>query len=372
LNSKRKLDTRHAARSISVMSDSLSTTLDHAAFSHNLRQIRRRIGPRVKLLLAVKKNAYGHGAVEIARTAQWLGVDWLGVFCAGEGAQLREHGIRLPILVFSTTPAESLPLAILNRLTLTITDLATARTVHRVSTKLNQPTTVHLKLDTGMGRLGFAPGDVLKELPRMLRCRHLRIEGVYSHLASAESDLPYSRQQLARLLEFVRRAPCRFDLVHLGASSALPQPGFHLDMIRVGIAAYGGHHTLGGFRPVLRVTAPVLQVKDVPAGSRLSYGGTVRTSRRSRIALIGAGYGDGYPRALSNRGWVWLHGKRAPVVGRVCMDQFLVDVTRIRGVAVGQEAELIGPSVPVARLAEAADTISYELLCSLGNCSRGR
>ena len=319
-------------------------------------------------MIAVKKNAYGHGIVEIARAAERHGVDWLGVFCAQEGIALRRAGIRLPVLVFSVTPPNELPLAIRNRLTLTVIDAANCKAVDRAAAWAGVRASVHLKLDTGMGRLGFDPGVVLRrDLEAMRRCRNVQMEGAYSHLADADSDLPYSRRQLAKLIEFVRAAKHEFDLIHIGASGALPNPEFHLDMVRIGIAAYGGHHSLAGFKPVMHATARVLQVKEVPARTSISYGRTFATKRRSRIAVIGAGYGDGYFRALGNRGWVWLRGQRAPIVGRVCMDQFMVDVTRVRGVAAGDRAELIGPHVPVSRLAEAADTISYELLCSLGN-----
>lgn len=341
--------------------------MDLDAFAANVRRIRGMLHPRVKLLLAVKKNAYGHGLVTIGKAAQRLGVDWLGVFSAGEGVRLRAAGLRAPILVFSTTPGEEVATALKNRLTLTITNAFDAQMVEKSARKLNVRAPVHLKLDTGMGRLGFGPSAVLSEsLPGMLKCRHVFLQGAYSHLACADSSLEYSRRQLATLLDFVRRAPCSFEMIHLGASSTLPMAEFHLDMVRVGIAAYGGHHSLPGFRSVLRVRAPILQVKNVPRGTRISYGGTFQTKRRSRIAVIGAGYGDGYLRSLSNRGWVFVRGRRAPIVGRVCMDQFMVDVTRIPGVARGETAELIGPKIEAARLAEAAGTISYELLCSLG------
>jgi len=328
------------------------------------------IGPRVQLMVAVKKNAYGHGLIEIGRAASRHGADWLGVFSAGEGILLREAGVRLPILVFSVTPPSELPQAIRNKLTLTVTDASTAHAVDRAAAQIRMCATYHLKLDTGMGRLGFEPRRVReRELAVILRCKHLALEGVYSHLASVDSDLAYSRRQLASLIDFVKSSSCEFTVVHIGASGSLPRPEFHLDMVRVGIGAYGGHHSLEGFKPVMRVTAPVLQVKTIPARTSISYGRTCQTKRPSRIAIIGAGYGDGYLRALSNRGWVWLRGRRAPIVGRVCMDQFMVDVTRIPGVVREDEAELIGSHVPVARLAEAADTISYELLCALGGCS---
>lgn len=343
--------------------------VDLSSLAHNLRLARRLLGPRVKFMLAVKKNAYGHGAIDVSRVAVREGVDWLGVFTATEGLELRKAGIRLPILVFSVTPREQLAAAIRGGLTLTITNADNARSVDHACQDVGKRASVHLKLDTGMGRLGYDPVAVLRrELSKIRACRRLDLAGVYSHLASADSDPDYSRSQLARLLDFVRRAPCEFGLVHLGASSTLDKPEFHLDMVRVGIAAYGGHDTLKGFRPAMRVTAPLLQVKTVPARSKISYGGTFRTKRHSTIALVGAGYGDGYLRSLSNRGWVWLRGHDAPVVGRVCMDQIIVDVTRVPGVRVGDRAELIGPHVSPAKLAEAAGTISYELFCSLGNC----
>lgn len=346
----------------------VEVSVDLAAFAANLRRIRQLIHRRVKLMIAVKKNAYGHGIAAIARAAERYGVDWLGVFSAHEGLALRRAGIRLPVLVFSVTPRDELQSAIKNRLTLTVTNAAHCKAVDRAASRVGVRASVHLKLDTGMGRLGFDPGVVLSgDLDVMHRCRNVQMEGVYSHLADADSDRPYSRRQLAKLIEFVRAAKHEFGLVHIGASSALPHPEWHLDMVRVGIGAYGGHHSLAGFKPVMLATAPVLQVKEVPARTSISYGRTFTTKRRSRIAIVGAGYGDGYLRALGNRGWVCLRGRSAPIVGRVCMDQFMVDVTRVRGVVAGDRAELIGTGVSVSRLAEAAETISYELLCSLGN-----
>lgn len=351
----------------SCHSSQVRVSVDLAAFAHNLRHIRRQIGPRVRLLIAVKKNAYGHGLVETGRAAADNGADWLGVFVAEEGVRLRNAGVRVPILVFSVTDREALAEAIRRRLTLTVTDERNAREADRVARKLGRRCNAHLKLDTGMGRLGFATENTLRSLSAIRACSHIALRGLYSHLADADRDPDYSRQQLAALLRFVAQSPVGFETVHLGASGTLPHPEFHLDMVRVGIAAYGGHHSLDEFKPVMRAFARVRQVKRVPARTSISYGRTFTTKRPCTIALIGAGYGDGYLRSLSNRGWVSIRGRRAPICGRVCMDQFVVDVTDIARVAVGDEAELIGPHVPASRLAEAAGTISYELFCSLGN-----
>lgn len=348
-------------------SSRVRVSVDLAAFAHNLRRIRRQIGPRVRLLVAVKKNAYGHGLVEIGRAAVVHGADWLGVFAAEEGVRLRKAGVCVPILVFSVTEPDALADAIRHRLTITVTDERNARKADHVARKLGRRCDAHLKIDTGMGRLGFKPETALRSLASIRACPHVSLRGLYSHLADADHDPSFSRRQLAALLRFVAQSPAGFEIVHLGASGTLPQPEFHLDMVRVGIAAYGGHHALAGFKPVMEVRAQVIQVKRVPTGTGISYGRTFRTKRPSTIGLIGAGYGDGYPRSLGNCGWVSIRGRRASVCGRVCMDQFVVDVTRIPRVAAGDEAELIGPHVPASRLAEAAGTISYELFCSLGN-----
>ncbi|PCI38789.1 MAG: alanine racemase [Elusimicrobia bacterium] len=350
--------------------------IDLEALRSNLSRFRRKIGKRPEILFVVKADAYGHGAVEAAKAALSSGlVSCLGVSSVEEGAVLREAGVRGPILILgSLYPFESTLAAIRYRLTPTVASLDGARLIREAERRLKPverrrlPLACHLKIDTGMGRIGVRGAssraiiDFLKETPGV------SLSGVYTHCPRAEDDAAYTRAQLRRFTKIVSAldVPC----VHAANSAAaLRFPESRFDLVRPGLAVYG---LMPGFTPVLSLKSRVVFLKRVPKGAPISYGGVWRAKRASRIATLPVGYGDGVPRALSGAGKrssVLIAGRRCPIVGSVTMDMLMVDVTGIGSVDIGAEAVLIGRSgsrsIGAGELAAAAGTISYEIVTGL-------
>lgn len=353
-------------------------TVDLGRLQANLRAVKRLVGPETGILASVKGDAYGHGAVRTARALEAAGADWFGVALVEEGMRLREEGIRAPILCMGGAGLAGAEAAMTHRLTPVVFDLEEAERLERAAASRHQPYGVHLKVDTGMGRLGVPLHAWDAFLDRFAAFRWLRADGICSHLSVAEdADPTFTREQARRFVEAVQMARARGlrpSLLHLANSAgALYHPRLRLDLVRPGLVLYG---VLPGARPpegldvhpVMSVATRVLFVKDIPAGVALSYGRTWTAQRPSRIATLPVGYADGYPRALSNRAEVLIHGQRAPVRGRVCMDMTLVDVTDVRKpVQVGDEVVLLGAMgddrITAEELATHADTIPYEILC---------
>jgi alanine racemase len=352
--------------------------LDH--IRANLAAIRKAIGT-AKLLVSVKANAYGHGAVEVGRLAQACGVDWLGVATVPEGLQLRAAGITLPILKLSATFPEEMEAAVAGALTLTLSDEASARALEGVCAAKGLQGRVHLKLETGMGRTGAT----VQEAPALARilekeCPHLHLEGVFTHLPmSDQQDVTYTRDEIARFLEAVAQVEAamgrRPELVHCANSGGiLGHPGSLMDLVRTGIMAYGHYPDPASPRtvallPGLSFVTRVAFLKKVEAGTSIGYGRSWTAPAPTWIATLCAGYADGFDRRFSNRGRVLIDGRSYPVVGRVCMDQTMVDLGPDTAVRVGDEAVLIGRSgaleIPVEEWAEALGTIPYEVTCHL-------
>lgn len=344
-----------------------------SAIVHNVQELRR-LSRGVPLLGVVKAEAYGHGAVEVARLLEAQGVRWLGVAFLEEALRLRQAGVKAAILVMGglREPAE-VPEVAEHGLRVAISDLGALRTLGRWARHRERRIPVHLKVDTGMGRLGVTR----KDLPRCLealREEPLELEGIMSHLAAADVDPEYTWEQIGRFQEalgMAQRFGLRPRVNHLANSAALLHGGYPLfDLVRVGIALYGvhPHPSLRGrarLRPAMSLRSPLLLVKELPAGSWVGYGRTHRCSRTSRIGVLPLGYAHGYPRSLSNRGEAWVCGRRAPVVGTVCMDLTCLDLTDVPGAEVGHEVELWGEHVSVEEVAGWAGTIPYELLTGL-------
>ncbi|MDI3299526.1 MAG: alanine racemase [Bacillota bacterium] len=359
--------------------------VDLASLRHNARVIARRAAPR-RWWAVVKANGYGHGAREVARVAAGEGALGLCVATPGEALELREAGFELPVLILGWTPPEAVEALVEAGVRLTVFDLRGAELASRAARRLGRTARLHLKVDTGMTRLGFdaASGPErlaasAEEAARAAALEGVEVEGVFSHLASAESDPEYSRQQVeafARFLAALAERGVRPPRVHLGNTGGLLYvPEARAYDYRVGIGLYGYDPAGGnrgfeqGLRPALRWRARIAQVRELPAGRRVSYGGTFVTGRPSRLATLPVGYADGLHRALSGRGTVLVRGRRAPIVGRVCMDQVIVDVTGLPGVEAGDVATLIGEEggerLTADDMAEAAGTISYEVLTSI-------
>ncbi len=353
--------------------------IDLAALRWNFRQVRDKVGPRVKILSVVKANAYGHGASEVAGALAEAGSDFFGVATLEEGVKLRETGIRTPILILAGVYPEQLDEIIQNNLTPTVCEPNMLHTLEALARGRGTTLNFHLKVDTGMGRIGFLASEIDLWLLELSRLEALRLQGMFSHFSLAESvEGGYTRNQLEmfhRVVKRLREGGYDIPLIHLANSAAvISLPSSHFTMVRPGLMLYGIHPSSQmmsqvSLKPVLSWKTRALQVKRLPGGSSISYGQTFVTERDSLIATLPLGYADGYHRLLSNRGVVLIRGKRAPIVGRVCMDLTMVDVTQIAGVAQGDEAVLLGnqgeETISADEMAGWAETISYEILTSI-------
>ena len=353
--------------------------IDLDAIAHNIRTIMAYTGPAVELMAVLKANAYGHGAVQIARAALANGATRLAVARVDEGIQLRRAGITAPVLVLGySLPAES-DLIISHDLTATVNTIEGVQALSRRASALGKTVTIHVKVDSGMGRYGLLPEEVLPFLAQVTALPCLDLEGMFTHFASAdELDKSFTRRQLAVFLDTlqaVREAGYTIRLRHAANSAAtLDLPETHLDAVRVGIALYGLPPSEGmtitlPLQPVLSFKSHVARIRLLPPGYSIGYGRTYITSRPTRVALVSAGYADGYHRSLSNRSYVLIRGRRAPVIGRVSMDQITVDVSDIEDVSQNDEVVLIGSqgkvSVTATELGSLAGTINYEILTSM-------
>ena len=354
--------------------------VDLGALRRNVARLRQRAGPGVSMLVAVKADAYGHGLLPVARALVDAGVGWLGVATPDEAERLRGAGVGERILVFGPLRGPALPRLIAARVDLTVTDLDDVAAVAAARDELgvdDPPARVHLKVDTGMGRLGLDPGHAVRIAQAANDAAGLRLAGVWTHFACADepSRDVTERQRLAfdAALADLDAAGLRPDVRHAANSAALlAWPATHYDLVRPGLSVYGyppGPELAAAaaeLEPVLTLTAPVVFVKPVKRGDPVSYGQRWRAPRDTTVATVRFGYADGYPRALTNLGEVALNGRRCRVVGTVCMDQLMVEVGRGE-VAVGDRAVLFGRGGPGAdELATRIGTIPYELLTRLG------
>ena len=354
-------------------------TIDLAALRWNLRQVRAKVGAQVKILSMVKANAYGHGAPAVARALAEEGSDAFGVATLEEGVELRQAGIRKPILVVAGTYVEQLDRFFENNLTPVVHDLESLRSLENGVQARGVTLNVHLKIDTGMGRIGFLAAEIDSWLGELKKLRALQIEGVFSHFSTAEDVAgDFTRAQLvtfSNLEQRLRAEGIAPPLVHLANSAAtITLPAAYFDMVRPGIMLYGIYPSAAmanqiALKPVLSWQTRIVQLKKVGAGTSISYGQTFVTERESLIATLPVGYADGYSRLLSNRGAALVRGRRAPVVGRGCMDLTMLDVTAIANVQQGDEVVLLGrqgdAEISADEMAGWANTISYQVLTSI-------
>lgn len=356
-------------------------SIDLAALRHNYRMVARLAGAGRPVMAMVKADAYGHGMVIAARAFAAAGCTTFGVAESREGVLLRQAGISGEIYVTLGFLPEEAEAVFHHDLIPVVYDLDTARLLAERAAAGGREVAVHLKVDTGMGRLGLLPEELGPFLDAVQALPGLRVAGLMSHFP--EADIVASASTLratALFTELCRLAKSRFSgICHIANSGAvLNFPASHGDMVRSGIALYG-YHPAGpsgggngqGLRPAMSMRTRVVQVKTLPAGSGISYGHTYRTSRPTRVAVLPIGYEDGFSRALSNRAEVLIDGRRAPVRGRVCMNMCMVDVTAINEVRAGDEVVVLGrqggESITADDLARWMGTISYEVLCLLGN-----
>ncbi|HHH42186.1 MAG TPA: alanine racemase [Chloroflexi bacterium] len=353
--------------------------IDLDAIAENARTLKARAGARAELMVAVKANGYGHGAVPVSRAALEGGATRLAVHRVEEGIELRRAGIDAPILVMGYTLPGQSEQVVRWGLTPTVNSQPQAEALSAAAVARGKRVPVHVKVDTGMGRYGLLPDEVVGFWRYLSRLPGLLLEGLYTHFALADStDKSFTRHQFGTFLRVVERleaAGFTVPLKHAANSAAtIDLPEMALDMVRCGIALYGLRPSdevepAVPLRPALALKSRVARVRVLPAGSGISYGHTYITTRPTRVALVPVGYGDGYHRILSNRGAVLIHGRRAPIVGRVCMDQFVVDVSHIPGVRLHDEVVLIGQQgkerITAEEVARWAQTINYEVTTSL-------
>jgi len=356
-----------------------------AALGENFHAVQKHVGKGVTICAVVKADGYGHGAIECARALESAGASWLGVTDAAEGLALRSAGVNARILLMTGIWKGEEDSIVAQNLTPTIWEPWHIESLERAARQRQVVLPVHLKLDTGMNRLGASQGELPRLCERLMASNRLTLEGVSTHFASAEVlDAEDARRQMKRFdegLAILQSYGLHPAFVHMGNSAAMTaRPDTWKTMVRPGIALYGYSlaFTRDGepaavtplpLRPVLSWKTRVLTVKEVAAGEAVGYMGTFVTKARSRIAVLPVGYADGYPRLLSNRSRVIVGGEYAPVVGRVSMDLTIVDVSQISGVAVGDEVILIGgaggKSVDAVELARLCESVPYEILCGL-------
>ncbi|HEU5198452.1 MAG TPA: alanine racemase [Ktedonobacterales bacterium] len=356
--------------------------IDLSAIGANCRRLKQIVGPGVELLASLKADAYGHGALRVARTVLYHGATRLGVATLSEAVPLRQAGITAPILVFGYLPLWQMREAVRLGITVTLYSLEAAQALSQAAQSLGIVARAHLKIDSGMGRLGLRAEqvDTIATLADEIHTLSgIELEGIFTHFACADSaDQTLSLLQLERfqaVLAALEQRGLRPPIVHAANSAAtLTLPESRFNMVRPGIALYGLHPSdevrlPGGFQPALTFKTQIAQVKDIPAGECISYGCTFVTPTEMRIAVIPVGYADGFRRAPANWGEVLVRGKRAPLVGRVCMDQSMIDVSAIPGVTVGDEVVLIGQQAEEQLTAEAVaarlGTINYEVVSEI-------
>jgi alanine racemase len=350
------------------------------ALEHNYNKIREKVSHTTRMMAVVKANAYGHGDVEVTRALERMGCDFFGVAICEEGIRLRKGGVKRPIVVLGGVYPGQIKEVFEFDLTPVIFDMDTALILNKLAEKTGTKKKVHIKVDTGMGRLGLLPRSVVSFFQEFRNFDSLELEGVMSHFAEMEvPEKKFSQKQLELFLKtigIIQGLGFSPSCIHMANSAAIVDfVESHFNMIRPGIMLYGSYPDkrfakMIDLKPVMHLKTQILQLKRVPPGFSISYGRTFVTKRESAIATIPIGYGDGLPRRLSsNQGEVLVRGVRVPIVGLVCMDLTMIDVTAVEDAAVGDEVVVIGPqgddAVTLEEIAEKAGTVSYEILCNV-------
>jgi alanine racemase len=367
--------------------------VDLNAYAHNITALKKLTGKDTRLMAVVKADGYGHGAAEVARQALISGAQYLGVARIDEAVQLRQAGLDAPILIFGYTPPEMAGTLIRYDLTQTVYSAVTAVALSEIAGRQGKKITVHIKVDSGMGRLGLlltesAEGNrsdgssrtAVQEALAISRLPGLIVEGLFTHFATADdADKSYADRQLEKFLDFAHRLGregLEPPLKHAANSGALINiPDSHLDMVRPGIATYGlypsnevkkSHVNL---KPVMTLKSRIIHLKQVPAGFNISYGITYQTEKPTTIATVPVGYADGFSRLLSNRGHMLVHGQKVPIVGRICMDLTMLDVGNVPQAKIEDEVVVFGghgnQAVSADRVAAELNTINYEIVSSV-------
>lgn len=354
----------------------LNVRIDLAAFRHNLAAIKS-LAPNAAILPVIKADGYGHGMIPLAREALKCGAPMLGVGALEEGRALRREKIAAPALLLDGIFPEEAAEAVKYRLTPVVFSLEVAKELNRIGKKEGKKIAIHLKFDTGMSRLGFTLHDATEAVTQIAKMKNIHVEGIMTHLASSgDVQSPQTDHQLRRfegILEMVKKTGLKPLYIHAANSAAILNHKYaHYNMVRPGIALYGAPpaETKGaGFKPVMTVASRLISVKEISQGEGVGYNATYVTPRKKKIGVVLGGYADGVNRLLSNRGAFLVHGKPVPIVGNVCMDMVMVDLSRVPSAAPGDEVILLDGGVPetsAEHWAELAGTIPYEIFCRLG------
>lgn len=355
--------------------------IDLDAICDNIREVKRVIGPEVKVMPVIKADGYGHGAVPIAKALNKIGVDAFAVAIIEEGITLRNNGITQPIVILGYTSEYQYSSLIQYEIQPTVFCYEMAESLSRIASALGKDAKIHIKLDTGMNRIGFKPTkESLEIIKKIADLPHIMIEGLFTHFACAdETDKSSARKQKAEYDKFVgwlEEEGIHIPVKHVSNSaSIIDMSEWKMDMVRSGIITYGLYPSeevskeVLRLKPAMSLKTHIVYIKEVGPGEGVSYNHTFVTKRNTKIATIPVGYADGYPRALSSKGRVLVRGQYAPIIGRICMDQFMIDVTDIPEVSVMDEVTLVGEDgdkhITVEEVANAAGSFNYEFVCGI-------
>lgn len=357
--------------------------IDLDAVAYNMEQMKKNIDDNTKMIAVIKTDGYGHGAVQIANMLEEFDYVWgYAVATLDEAVVLRTEEIHKPILVLGCIFPDQFMEMLQHEIRMNVYDEEMAQAISDVAVKEGKTAYIHIKLDTGMARLGFqiCPESV-ETIKRISQLPNLCMEGVFTHFAKAdEADKSFTKFQIEeykKMTDWLADAGVRFEYSHSSNSAGIIDvPEANMDLVRAGISIFGLYPSeevdknAVDLKPALELKSHVASVKEIEEGTPVSYGGTFKAPHRMKIATVPVGYGDGYPRSLSNNGYVLIRGRRAPIVGRICMDQFMADVTEIEDVRFGDKVTLIGRDkeewLPVERLGELSGRFNYEFVCCLG------
>lgn len=360
----------------------VSANINLDAICNNILKTRKLVNNSTKIMAIIKADGYGHGAIPLAKALDKIGVDAFGVAIVKEGIELRDSGIKKPLLILGYTAKEQYKELVKYDITQAIFQYDSAKALSEEALKQNKIANIHIKIDTGMSRIGFTDTEEsIGEIKKIALLQGIKITGIFSHFSCADQlDKTSAHKQLDRFLRFVdcmEQKGISIPVKHISNSAGIIDlPEAALDMVRSGISTYGLYPSEEVnkdklvLEPAMEIKSHVCHVKEVGPGIGVGYGSTYVTSKNTRIATIPVGYGDGYPRQLSSRGRVLIHGKTAPIIGRVCMDQFMVDVSEIEHVKQGDVVTLVGKDgnefISVEELANMAYSFNYEFVCNVG------
>lgn len=356
--------------------------VDLDAIAHNIREIRKITNPNAQIMAVVKADAYGHGFLEVTRTLLENGADRLAVAVLQEGKQLRSRGVTVPILLLGASMENDIDDIINFDITPSVCSYEFAKAISYISEKKEKITKIHIKLDTGMSRIGFVVSEnnsqIIDEIEKITKLPYIEVEGIFSHFATSdEQDDSYTRLQFSRFMSVVQALEKRnihIPIKHICNSAGIMMyPEMHLDMVRPGIILYGLYpsnevdKTRLDLIPAMTLKSKITFVKKVEAGRGVSYGKEYITNKVTKIATVPIGYADGYLRKIAKEGKMIVHGKKVPIIGRICMDQCMIDVSDVHNIERGDEAIIFGrEGITIDDLAQWLDTINYEISCVIG------